>query len=124
MKNYQMTSNKVLPLDELERQVAGWKMLEKKVVFTNGCFDILHIGHLQTLTQAKDAGDKLVVGLNSDKSVKKLKGETRPINNEEARANMLAAFFFVDAVTIFNEETPFELIIHISPDVLVKGGDW
>ncbi len=96
----------------------------KKVVFTNGCFDILHRGHAAYLEQAKSLGDFLVVGVNSDDSVRKLKGEGRPVNNENDRAYLLEMLKPVDFVIIFNEETPYELIKSINPDFLVKGGDW
>ena len=96
----------------------------KKVVFTNGCFDIIHRGHVEYLKKAKSLGDILVVGLNSDFSVRKIKGEKRPINNQLDRAVILSSFFFVDYVTIFEEETPLNLIKKILPDILVKGGDW
>ncbi|PIP91545.1 MAG: D-glycero-beta-D-manno-heptose 1-phosphate adenylyltransferase [Bdellovibrionales bacterium CG12_big_fil_rev_8_21_14_0_65_38_15] len=96
----------------------------KKIVFTNGCFDILHPGHVAYLNEAKSLGDKLVVGLNSDASVKRLKGEDRPVNNESDRMFMLLNLKSVDHVIIFNEDTPFELIQELKPDVLVKGGDW
>lgn len=96
----------------------------KRIVFTNGCFDILHRGHIEYLQQAKTLGDILVVGLNSDSSVKMLKGENRPINNEMDRAICLAALEAVDYVIIFNEETPYNLIKNIRPQVLIKGGDW
>jgi len=96
----------------------------KKIVFTNGCFDILHAGHVQYLEQAKKLGDILVVGLNSDASVRRLKGENRPINKQEDRALVLAALEFVDYIIIFEEDTPYELIKTVNPDVLVKGGDW
>lgn len=96
----------------------------KKLVFTNGCFDIIHKGHITYLKQAKELGDYLVVGLNSDKSVKKLKGESRPVNNEEDRKYVLENIKPVDAVIIFEEETPYNLINAIKPDILVKGGDW
>lgn len=96
----------------------------EKIVFTNGCFDILHIGHIKYLQEAKAQGDILVVGINSDASVKKLKGEARPIQNEEDRGEILSALACVDFVTIFNEDTPENLISLIKPDVLVKGGDW
>ncbi len=95
-----------------------------KVAFTNGCFDILHLGHLDYLGKAADLGDKLIIGLNTDASVQRLKGPSRPINNQEARAQMLAALSFVDAVILFNEDTPYELIKTIQPDVLVKGADY
>jgi rfaE bifunctional protein nucleotidyltransferase chain/domain len=96
----------------------------KKVVFTNGCFDILHVGHVKYLQEARSQGDILVVGLNSDESVKRLKGETRPIQNEEDRGTVLSALECVDFVTVFAEDTPKKLIELVRPDVLVKGGDW
>lgn len=96
----------------------------KKLVFTNGCFDILHRGHAEYLVEARDLGDYLVIGLNSDASVKKLKGNDRPVNNENDRAYLLSCLRQVDAVIIFGEETPYNLISGILPDFLVKGGDW
>lgn len=98
--------------------------MNKKIVFTNGCFDILHRGHISYLNQAKSLGDILVVGLNSDRSVKRLKGEERPINSEEDRKFMLENLKAVDRVEIFHEDTPLELIKTLTPDILVKGGDW
>lgn len=95
-----------------------------KIVFTNGCFDVVHFGHVKYLAKARDLGDLLVIGLNSDLSVKRLKGENRPINSQNERAFLLAAFSFVDYVTIFDEDTPEELIREVRPDVLVKGGDY
>ena len=95
-----------------------------KVVFTNGCFDILHRGHIEYLSKAADMGDVLVVGLNTDASVKRLKGEGRPVNHEEARALVLSSLSFVDAVVLFDEDTPYELIKAVHPDVLVKGADY
>lgn len=100
----------------------GWS--NKKVVFTNGCFDILHLGHVQYLLQARELGDCLVVGLNTDSSVKRLKGENRPINPENARATLLAALQFVDFVILFDQDTPLQLISQIIPDILVKGSDY
>lgn len=97
---------------------------DMRVVFTNGCFDILHRGHVEYLSKAADKGDVLVVGLNTDASVKRLKGEGRPVNNEEARAMVLASLSFVDAVVLFDEDTPYELIKAVRPDVLVKGADY
>ena len=94
------------------------------VVFTNGCFDILHEGHIASLIEAAKHADYLVIGLNSDASVKRLKGESRPINNENSRAVMLASLGMVDAVVIFSEDTPLNLIVSIKPDILVKGGDY
>lgn len=96
----------------------------KKIVFTNGCFDLLHIGHVRYLQQAKSLGDLLVVGVNSDESVRRLKGPTRPLQTEQDRAEILAALGAVDFAVIFNEDTPLELIKKIKPNVLVKGGDW
>tara|TARA_Y100001970_G_scaffold132396_1_gene163343 strand:- start:392 stop:856 length:465 start_codon:yes stop_codon:yes gene_type:complete len=96
----------------------------KKIVFTNGCFDLLHVGHIKYLSQAKDLGDILIIGLNSDKSVKKLKGNNRPINSFEDRAKLLAALKSVDLVIMFEEQTPENLIKEIIPDILVKGGDY
>lgn len=95
-----------------------------KIVFTNGCFDILHLGHVEYLATARSLGDLLIVGLNSDRSVKRLKGEDRPVNPEYARASILAALEFVDYVVLFDEDTPYDLIEAIKPDVLVKGGDY
>ena len=96
----------------------------RQIVFTNGCFDIIHAGHVTYLSQAKALGDVLIVGLNCDASVKRLKGEDRPINAEQDRALVLAAFSFVDYVVIFEEDTPYELIKQVQPNILVKGGDW
>jgi D-glycero-beta-D-manno-heptose 1-phosphate adenylyltransferase len=104
--------------------MAQWKFAGKKVAFTNGVFDILHIGHIASLSQAAAEGDYLVVALNTDASVKRLKGENRPVNNQEARALIMAAMVMVDAVVLFDEDTPFELITTILPDVIVKGGDY
>jgi D-beta-D-heptose 7-phosphate kinase/D-beta-D-heptose 1-phosphate adenosyltransferase len=101
-----------------------WKFLGDRIVFTNGCFDILHPGHIHVLSSAKAEGTRLVVGLNSDDSVGRLKGESRPINGQDDRALMLAALHAVDAVIYFEEDTPLELIEEIKPDVLVKGGDY
>lgn len=110
--------------EEVERYAYRMKFTGKKVVFTNGCFDVLHRGHLEYLREAAELGDILIVGLNSDASVKRLKGENRPLNNEADRALALASLLFVDAVVIFGEDTPEELIRRISPDILAKGGDY
>jgi|TARA_B100001741_G_scaffold109697_1_gene90295 rfaE bifunctional protein nucleotidyltransferase chain/domain len=96
----------------------------KKIVFTNGCFDIIHVGHIRYLSKAKELGDILIVGLNSDESVKKLKGDNRPINSFEDRAILLSSLRFVDSVIMFKEQTPDNLIKKIVPDILVKGGDY
>jgi len=108
----------------LLKQVAVWKFLGKNISFTNGCFDILHAGHILSLSEAAKEGDVLVVGVNTDASTKRLKGPERPINNENDRALMLASLSIVDAVTLFDEDTPYELITAIMPDVIVKGGDY
>ncbi len=108
----------------LKHLVTGWRYEKKRVVFTNGCFDIMHPGHTEYLEAAKALGDVLIVGLNSDESVKKIKGEKRPINDQLARATVLLALRSIDYVCLFNEPTPIELIKLIKPDVLVKGGDW
>jgi len=115
---------KVLFLEELLGEIEKLKEAGKRVVFTNGCFDILHIGHARYLEEARRNGDVLVVGVNSDASVRLLKGTKRPIVPQEERAELLAALSVVDFVTIFDEETPLELISSLHPDVIVKGGDW
>lgn len=101
-----------------------WRFKNEKIVFTNGCFDIVHKGHIEYLAQAAALGTKLVVGLNTDTSVKRLKGEKRPINNQEARAILLSALIFIDKIVLFDEDTPYELIKYIQPDILVKGKDY
>ena len=103
---------------------AGWKRAGRKVVFTNGCYDLLHPGHIRLLEQARSLGDVLVVGLNRDASVRKAKGDSRPVIGEDERAELLAAFEAVDFVVLFSEPTPRELITELLPDVLVKGADW
>ncbi|MDB9891752.1 D-glycero-beta-D-manno-heptose 1-phosphate adenylyltransferase [bacterium] len=105
-------------------QVHAWQQQGMDVVFTNGCFDLLHKGHILYLEEASRQGDKLIVAINADKSVSKLKGKHRPIKDEDNRSLIMSAFSFVDLVVIFHEETPLELIEIISPDILVKGGDW
>jgi len=119
-----MESTKLFPAALLAERLASFRREGKRIVFTNGCFDLLHPGHIHTLTQAKALGDVLVVAINSDASVKRLKGERRPILNQEERAVMLSALAMVDYVTIFAEDTPLEVIRLLLPDVLVKGGDW
>jgi D-beta-D-heptose 7-phosphate kinase/D-beta-D-heptose 1-phosphate adenosyltransferase len=116
--------NKIKSGTEAEFFIARARFLEKKIVFTNGCFDVLHIGHIRLLTEAASLGDILIVGLNSDASVKRLKGENRPINRQEIRAEILAHLIPVDCIMIFEEDTPELLIRSIKPDVLVKGGDY
>ncbi|MBK6506227.1 MAG: D-glycero-beta-D-manno-heptose 1-phosphate adenylyltransferase [Ignavibacteria bacterium] len=114
----------IIEVKDIKKTTEEFKNNGKKIVFTNGCFDILHRGHAEYLEQAKSLGDLLVVGVNSDESVKRLKGDDRPINNESDRAFMLDKLKPVDLVTIFTEDTPFNLISEVIPDVLVKGGDW
>lgn len=109
---------------ELSRLLAFWRFKNKKIIFTNGCFDVLHRGHIEYLIQAASLGDVLIIGLNTDESVKKLKGPNRPINNEDSRAITLASLQFVNAVVLFNEETPLKLIEFVKPHVLTKGGDY
>lgn len=124
MKQEHNLQTKILPLSELQAQVEQWKAEGQTVAFTNGCFDILHAGHIASLVQAANEADKLVVALNADRSVKALKGESRPVNNEDARAIVLAALGMVDAVTVFAEPTPIDVINAVKPHVLVKGGDY
>lgn len=124
MKQSLEIANKIFTTEQLIHQLKRWELLSKKVVFTNGVFDILHQGHFALLSQAATFADILVVGINSDASVKKLKGNSRPINSESARALLVAALVMVDVVVIFDQETPLELIRIIKPAVLVKGGDY
>jgi D-beta-D-heptose 7-phosphate kinase/D-beta-D-heptose 1-phosphate adenosyltransferase len=116
--------NKISTLSELQRKLAQWRLFGKSVAFTNGCFDILHAGHIASLSEAATHGDVLIVGLNADASIRGLKGKGRPVNNEDARALVLASLAMVDAVVLFHEPTPLELILAIRPDALVKGGDY
>ncbi len=116
--------NKIYKLSELKLIVNQWKMLSKKVVFTNGCFDIIHRGHNTYLLEAAELGNKLIVAVNSDESVRKLKGSNRPIVDEYSRAFNLASHTYIDAVIIFDEDTPLNLINELQPDVLIKGGDY
>lgn len=108
----------------LNEKISEWKSNKETIVFTNGCFDLLHLGHVQYLKEAKALGTKLIIAANSDESVSRIKGSHRPIQKEESRVNILATLEYVDAVTIFNNDTPFELIKLLIPDILVKGGDW
>lgn len=116
--------DKIMSREALAHVCAGWRVKGYKIVFTNGCFDILHQGHIQLLLAAAEQGHKLVMGLNTDASVKRLKGEQRPLNDEYSRALVMASQLYVDAVVLFDEDTPLELIEIIKPDVLVKGGDY
>lgn len=124
MKNLEIIKSKIIDSEELVRQLAVWKFLGNKVVFTNGCFDIIHLGHIDYLSKARDLGDRLIIGLNTDDSVKRIKGDSRPITDEKSRAMILASFKFVDAIVLFNEDTPYNLINEVKPNVLVKGSDY
>ena len=124
MKTGDAIEKKIMTVAQAKLMMAALRVTGKKVSFTNGCFDILHPGHLFSLKQAAAEADYLIVGLNSDASIKKLKGPSRPINNTESRAMVLANLIVVDAVVVFEEETPLELIKALLPDVMVKGGDY
>ncbi len=117
-------NNRIYFSETILQQLALWRFKGKKISFTNGCFDILHIGHADYLSKAASYGDILIVGLNSDNSVRRIKGENRPINPQEARAFLLASLRFVDAVIIFGEDTPYGIIKLIQPDFLIKGNDY
>ncbi len=118
------TKTKIVKLSTLKKKIAQLKKARKKIAFTNGCFDILHVGHVSYLEQAKKSGRVLVVGLNSDRSVRKIKGSNRPIVGEKQRAVILAAMACVDYVVLFDEATPLKLIEAVKPDILIKGADW
>lgn len=115
---------KILTIEQAKAMISAWKVIGKTVAFTNGCFDILHEGHLFSIAQAAKEADYLIVGMNSDASVKRLKGPERPINSTESRALVMANLVLVDAVVVFEQDTPYELITTLLPDVLVKGGDY
>lgn len=118
------TSEKILTLYDLQKKVSELKQQGKKIAFTNGCFDLVHLGHIDYLEKARAKGDVLVVGLNSDASVRRIKGNSRPIVDENSRSRLLAALAFVDFVVLFDEDTPENLISAIIPDVLIKGNDY
>ena len=125
MKKMELINRKIFAPQKLKSQLAVWRFQDKKIVFTNGVFDLLHLGHIDYLSKAKDEGDILIVGVNTDASTRRLnKGNNRPITNQESRSTILAALLFVDAVVLFDEDTPYELIQQIQPDVLVKGSDY
>ncbi|HET6252455.1 MAG TPA: D-glycero-beta-D-manno-heptose 1-phosphate adenylyltransferase [Puia sp.] len=124
MKFPQIIPQKIFDRPGLLHQVNRWRLLSKTIAFTNGCFDVLHAGHIASLSAAAREADILIVGLNSDASTKRLKGPGRPVNDQHARATIIAALLMVDAVTLFDEDTPLDLINAIRPDVLVKGGDY
>lgn len=124
MRYLEKINDKILSKNALLDRLKVWRREGKSIVFSNGCFDILHRGHVEYLSKAADLGDVLVIGLNTDASVKRLKGPSRPVNDEKARAVVLAALQFVDAVVFFDEDTPYNLIKCVHPDVLVKGKDY
>lgn len=124
MRNVHNISKKIYTLPALVQKIAQERVLGRKISFTNGCFDILHRGHIASLSEAAAEADLLIVGVNSDASTKKLKGPDRPVNDEQSRAFILASLLIVDAVIIFDEDTPLELIKALRPDVIVKGGDY
>lgn len=119
-----MTESKILTREQAIQQANKWRAEGQQIVFTNGCFDIVHLGHIDYLEKARNLGNKLILGLNTDASVSCIKGPLRPVVNEYARARLMAALEFVDAVTLFGEPTPLELIEALQPDVLVKGDDY
>ncbi|REJ82973.1 MAG: D-glycero-beta-D-manno-heptose 1-phosphate adenylyltransferase [Bacteroidetes bacterium] len=124
MKTLDLIKSKIFNAEQLKHQLEVWKFLGKKISFTNGCFDILHLGHIDYLAKAADFGNVLILGLNTDSSVQRLKGSHRPINGQDQRAMIMASLHFVDAVTFFDQDTPLELIKMIMPDFLIKGSDY
>ena len=124
MNKLEIIGSRIYSWEQIVKQCAVWRFKDKKIVFTNGCFDILHLGHLEYLVKSGELGGVLIVGLNSDASVRGVKGPGRPINNEHARAMALASLTFVQAVVLFDQPTPYELIKTIQPDILVKGKDY
>lgn len=124
MNSLDQIQQKIFTQDRLLTQLEKWKTQGDKIVFTNGCFDLLHLGHVDYLAKAADLGQRLVLGLNTDHSVRELKGPSRPITSEASRAGILASLFFVDAVVLFDEQTPVNLISAVKPHILVKGADY
>jgi len=124
MLTYEQIIQKTITLDEAIKLFDPAFRSENKIVFSNGCFDVLHRGHIYLLSRARELGDLLIVGLNSDASVTKLKGPDRPVNNQESRAEVLGALAFVDYIIVFEEDTPMDMIITLKPDILIKGGDY
>ena len=124
MRSVQSIPGKIYNLEALKMEITRWKLKNKKIVFTNGVFDILHEGHIASLSEAAAYGDVLITAVNADASVKRLKGPSRPVNNEQARALLLASLAMTDAIIIFEDDTPLELVKALLPDVMVKGGDY
>ena len=123
-KALERVKNKIFNKNNLLKKLEIWRGSNKKIVFTNGCFDLIHLGHIEVLARSADLGDILIIGVNTDSSIKELKGNNRPIIEENSRAQQLASLEFVDAVILFNEQTPLELIKVIKPNVITKGGDY
>lgn len=118
------SKDKILSLEQLQPKLEEWKAKGDKIVFTNGCFDLLHLGHVDYLEKARQLGDKLVLGLNTDASISRIKGPNRPLQDEMSRARVMASLLFIDAVVLFDNDTPLELIKAVQPDILVKGNDY
>jgi rfaE bifunctional protein nucleotidyltransferase chain/domain len=118
------TKDKIFTLPQLQQQLQVWRSQGQKIVFTNGCFDLLHLGHVDYLEKSRQLGDKLVLGLNTDASISRIKGPNRPLQDEMSRARVMASLLFVDAVVLFDDDTPLELIKAVQPDILVKGDDY
>ena len=123
-KSLEILHSKILDKERLLVKLTDWKEENKKIVFTNGCFDLIHLGHIEVIARSADLGDILIIGVNTDKSIKRLKGKNRPIVEEISRAKQLAALEFVDAVVFFDQDTPIDLIKVINPNVITKGGDY
>ncbi len=124
MTQTEAIENKILSDKNLEKRIEDWRSRKLKIVFTNGCFDLLHLGHVDYLAKAADAGDRLIIGVNTDASVHRLKGRNRPLQDESSRLHILASLQMVDAVILFDEDTPYNLISRVQPDILVKGADY
>ena len=124
MDKSEIINNKIFTNSTLLKAVELWRFKDRKIVFTNGCFDLLHYGHIDYLSKAASMGNVLIVGLNTDASVSRIKGPNRPINDEQSRLHIMASLFFVSAVVLFDDPTPLELIKMVKPDILVKGGDY
>ena len=123
-KSLEILNSKILDKERLLVKLTDWKEENKKIVFTNGCFDLIHLGHIEVIARSADLGDILIIGVNTDNSIKRLKGKNRPIVKEISRAKQLAALEFVDAVVFFDQDTPIDLIKMINPNVITKGGDY
>ena len=123
-KSLEILNSKILDKEKLLVKLTDWKEENKKIVFTNGCFDLIHLGHIEVIARSADLGDILIIGVNTDNSIKRLKGKNRPIVEEISRAKQLAALEFVDAVVFFDQDTPIDLIKVINPNVITKGGDY